>query len=61
MDKLELTIAKWKTFQKAGDDARQSSIMNGASKKDISAMDAYLATIKRILDDLENLREDDSK
>jgi len=57
MDKLSLTIIKWSNCKVTAECSRQNQIMGGATKKDISAMDAYLEIIDKFIKDLYELKK----
>ena len=55
--KVVLTKAKWIEKKKLANISRQNQIMDGAKKKDISAMDVYITTFDEIIGDLKKIEE----
>lgn len=57
MDKLSLTIIKWSERKVLAECSRQNQIMGGATRKDISAMDAYIEIINTFINDLYEIKK----
>lgn len=57
MDKLLLTIVKWEDRKRVVQEQMQEAKMAGASKKDISAMEAYVNTFQLFITDLYKLKD----
>lgn len=57
MDKIALLIHKWNEKKETLEEQRQEAVMAGITKKDLSAMDAYIVTFGFFINDLYKLRE----
>lgn len=56
MDKVKLIIAKWDGHKQTIAAQRNEAAYAGAKKKDLNAMDAYIATYGKFIEDLHKLK-----
>lgn len=55
-DKINRMIEKWTKYKSRANFHRQEAVMAGATRKEISAMDAYITTYDKIIKDLYSLK-----